>query len=48
MSEKVRRLGRGLLRANFVSHGGENLRERNVPPVNFFHDQKKDMTSSVT
>ena len=47
MSEKVERLGRGMYRVNLLSHGREDLRESNVLPDNFFHDQKRDMTSSV-
>ena len=46
MSEKVGRLGRGPQRVNLLSHGREDLRESNAD--NFFHDQKRDMTSSVT
>ena len=30
------------------SYGRENLQESNVLPDNFFHCQKRDMTSSVT
>ena len=48
MSEKVGRLGRGLQRVNLLSHGRENLRESNVFTDNLFHDQKRDMISSVT
>ena len=48
MNEKVARLGRGLKRVNLLSHGRENLQESNVLPDNFFHDQKRDMTSSAT
>ena len=43
MSENVARLGRGLLRVNLSSHGRENLRESNVLPDIFLHDQKRDM-----
>ena len=48
MSETVGRLGRGLWRVNFSSHDRENLQESNVLPDDCFHDQKRDMTSSVT
>ena len=41
MSKKVGRLGRGLQRVNLLSEGRENLRESNVLPDNFFHDQKE-------
>ena len=40
MSEKVGRLGRG--------YGRENLGESNFLPDNFFHDEKREVTSSVT
>ena len=48
MSEKGGRLGQGLQRVNLLLHGRENLHESNFLPDNFFHDQKRDMTSSVT
>ena len=40
MSEKVGRLARG--------QGRENFRESTFLPDNFFYEQKRDMTSSVT
>ena len=48
MSEKVGRLGQGMKRVDVSSHGRENLQESNVLPDNIFHDQKRDMMSSVT
>ena len=48
MSEEVGRVGRWLWRIDVSSHGRENLRESNVLPDNFSHDQNRDMTSSVT
>ena len=36
MSEKVGKLGRGLLRGDVSSYGRENLQESNVLPDNFF------------
>ena len=48
MSEKIGRLGPGP-RVNLLSHGRENLQESDVLHDNFFfHDQKRDMASSVT
>ena len=47
MSEKVGRLGRGLEIVDLLSHGRENLEKSNVLPDNFFHYQKRDITSSV-
>ena len=47
MSKKVGRLGRGVSRVNLLSQGRENLREINFLSDNFFHDQKRDMTSPV-
>ena len=48
MSEKVGRLGRGLWRLDLTSHESENLTGIRVPLDDLVHDQKKDMTSSVT
>ena len=36
LTEKVRGLGRGLLRVNLLSHRRENLRESNGLPDKFF------------
>ena len=47
-SKKVGRLGRELQRVGVSSNGSENLQESNVLPVNFFNDQNRDITSSVT
>ena len=48
MSEKVGRVGRGLWRVNLLSRSRGNFWESNVLPDNFFHDQKRNMTLSVT
>ena len=48
MSEKVRRLSRGLYRLDLISHESENLSGKRAPLDDLVHDQKKEMTSSVT
>ena len=48
MSEKVGRLGRGLQRLDLTSHDNENVSGNRVPLDDLGHDQKKDMTSSIT
>ena len=47
-SGKVGGLGRELWRVGVSSNGSENLQESNILPVNFFYDQNRDITSSVT
>ena len=48
MGEKVGRQGRGQKRLDLTSHGSENVSENRTPLNDLVHDQKKDMTSSVT